>query len=124
MIKDSGDRTEFTTGAVRDMHTGKGRMDLLPLTAIIELSKHCEEGALKYGEHNVDRGIPQHSLCDSAMRHLVKYMRGDQDEDHLRAACWNLMWALEQSQNKPELNDLHWDTSAKSSMDSTEDDWE
>ena len=50
MIKDSGDRTEFTTGAVRDMHLGKGRMDLLPVTAIIELSKHCENGAIKYGE--------------------------------------------------------------------------
>ena len=61
MIKDSGDRTQFDTGAVRDMHAGKGRMDLLPLSAIIELSKHCEEGALKYGEHNVDKGIPQHS---------------------------------------------------------------
>ena len=54
-IKDSGQRTEFSTGAVRDMHEGKGRMDLLPLTAIIELSKHCEEGALKYGEHNIDK---------------------------------------------------------------------
>lgn len=52
----------------RDMHAGKGRMDLLPLSALIELSKHCEEGALKYGEHNVDKGIPQHSLCDSAMQ--------------------------------------------------------
>lgn len=30
MIKDSGDRTEFETGAKRDMHAGKGRMDLLP----------------------------------------------------------------------------------------------
>lgn len=107
-ILDSGDRTQFETGALRDMHTGKGRMDLLPLTAIIELSKHCEEGAIKYGEHNVDKGIPQHSLCDSAMRHLVKYMRGDKDEDHLRAACWNLMFALEQSVTKPEMNDLHW----------------
>lgn len=29
MIKDSGERTEFGTGAVRDMHSGKGRMDLL-----------------------------------------------------------------------------------------------
>ena len=28
MIKDSGDRTEFETGAKRDMHAGKGRMDL------------------------------------------------------------------------------------------------
>lgn len=108
MILDSGNRREFETGAVRDMKEGSGRMDLLPLTAIIELSKHCEEGALKYGEHNIDKGIPQHSLCDSAMRHLVKYMRGDMDENHLRAACWNLMWALEQAVNKPELNDLIW----------------
>ena len=54
MIKDSGDRTEFETGAKRDMHAGKGRMDLLPRYGIMEVSKHCEEGALKYGEHNVD----------------------------------------------------------------------
>ena len=70
MIKDSGDRTEFETGAKRDMHAGKGRMDLLPWYGIMEVSKHCEEGALKYGEHNVDKGIPLHSLLDSASRHL------------------------------------------------------
>lgn len=81
-------------------------MDLLPMTALIELSKHCENGALKYGEHNVDKGIPQHSFCDSAMRHLVKYMRGDTDENHIRAAAWNIMWALEQSVTRPELIDL------------------
>ena len=34
MIKDSGERTQFDTGAVRDMHTGKGRMDLLPWEAL------------------------------------------------------------------------------------------
>lgn len=106
MIKDSGDRTEFDTGAVRDMHTGKGRMDLLPTTAIIELSKHCEAGALKYGERNVDKGIPQHSLIDSGLRHLVKYLRGDNDENHLVAALWNIAWAVEQEVNRPELNDL------------------
>ena len=38
MIKDSGDRTQFDTGAVRDMHAGKGRMDLLPWAAIMEVS--------------------------------------------------------------------------------------
>lgn len=106
VIKDSGDRTEFTTGAVRDMHTGKGRMDLLPVTAIIELSKHCENGAIKYGERNVDKGIPQHSLVDSGLRHLFKYLRGDKDENHLVAALWNIAWAMEQEVNKPELNDL------------------
>ena len=87
MIKDSGDRTEFTTGAVRDCKVGVGRMDLLPVTAIIELSRHCEAGALKYGERNVDKGIPQHSLVDSGLRHLFKYLRGDKDENHLVAAA-------------------------------------
>lgn len=91
MIKDSGDRTEFETGAKRDMHAGKGRMDLLPWYGIMEVSKHCEEGALKYGEHNVDKGIPLHSLLDSASRHLAKYMVGMDDEDHLRAACCGLL---------------------------------
>lgn len=33
-IKDSGDRTQFKTGAVRDMRTGKGRFDLVPLAVL------------------------------------------------------------------------------------------
>lgn len=112
-IKDSGDRTQFFDAngneiGRRDMHEGKGRIDLLPVTAIIELSKHCEAGALKYGERNVDKGIPQHSFIDSGLRHLFKYLRGDKDENHLVAALWNIAWAVEQDVNKPELNDLPW----------------
>ena len=107
MIKDSGERTEFSTGAVRDMKRGVGRMDLLPWYGIMEVSKHCEEGADKYGEHNVDKGIPLHSLCDSAARHLAKFIAGETDEDHLRAACWNLLWALQQRKTHPELDDLY-----------------
>lgn len=107
MIKDSGDRTEFETGAKRDIQHGKGRMDLLPWYGIMEVSKHCEEGAEKYGEHNVDKGIPLHSLCDSAARHLAKFIVGEMDEDHLRAACWNLLWALNQRKTHPELDDLY-----------------
>ena len=42
MIKDSGDRTQFNSGAVRDMHTGKGRYDLLPMCVIDRLAKHYE----------------------------------------------------------------------------------
>ena len=36
-IKDSGNRREFSTGAVRDMAEGKGRCDLLPLDVISDL---------------------------------------------------------------------------------------
>ena len=106
MIKDSGERTVYDNGFQRDMHEGKGRMDLLPWAGILELSKHCEEGAKKYGEHNVDKGCPQHSLIDSVCRHLAKYQLGMDDENHLRAAAWNIMWALDQSVRRPEMQDL------------------
>lgn len=104
-ILDSGDRTRFETGAVRDMHAGKGRMDLLPWAAIMDVSKLCEAGAVKYGEHNVDKGIPTHSLCDSAARHLAKYLEGWTDENHLRAAAWNLLWAIQMELKHPEVVD-------------------
>lgn len=108
-IKDSGERTEFESGAVRDMHEGKGRMDLLPWEAIMEVSKHCENGAKKYGEHNVDKGIPVHSFCDSAMRHMAKYMSGWDDEPHLLAAAWNILWAVQMTKTHPELCDVPWE---------------
>ena len=37
MIKDSGERREFETGAVRDMAEGKGRFDLMPLSEVANL---------------------------------------------------------------------------------------
>lgn len=46
-IKDSGERRVFQTGAVRDCAEGKGRMDLIPWNAVLEVSKHCERGAAK-----------------------------------------------------------------------------
>ena len=107
-IKDSGERTEFASGAVRDMHEGKGRLDLLPWAAIMEVSKHCEAGAKKYGEHNCNLGIPTSSLCDSAARHLAKYLDGWTDENHLVAAAWNLLWALEMVQKHPECVNTPW----------------
>lgn len=106
MIKDSGDRTEFETGAVRDMHGGKGRFDLLPWAAIWEVAKHCENGAIKYGEGNVALGIPTHSLLDSAFRHLSRYMEGETDEPHLVAAAWNILWAIWMEIKHPNMQDI------------------
>lgn len=107
-IKDSGERRTFDTGFVRDMAEGKGRMDLLPWTAIMEVSKHCENGAKKYGEHNVDKGCPLHSFVDSAFRHLAKYNEGWTDEPHLVSAAWNLLWAIQTEIKHPELKDVPW----------------
>ena len=144
IIKDSGDRTQFESGAVRDMREGKGRCDLMPLevvshmftenpykedpviqsigyfqdtvntdylydvlvkfcnkqydgfvpTMLLEVAKHYEEGAKKYGENNWQNGIPTWCYIDSAIRHYLKWLRGDTDEPHDRAFVWNLMCCI------------------------------
>lgn len=155
-IKDSGDRTEFATGAVRDMREGKGRCDLMPLevashmfenngrddqvlalirmfqktgstyalytaldefkmcayddtkTMLLEVAKHFEDGAKKYGESNWQKGIPVHCYIDSAVRHYLKWLRGDKDEPHDRAFVWNLMcciWEVDYSPRAEEESD-------------------
>ena len=105
-IKDSGERTQFPSGAVRDMHEGKGRFDLLPMCVLMRLARHYENGCLKYGDRNWEAGIPCHSFADSAMRHLVKYMDGQTDEDHLIAAIWNLCGLAWNEEKRPDLMDI------------------
>lgn len=106
MIKDSGDRTGFASGAVRDMHDGKGDMASLPNAAILRLSKHYEAGAAKYGRWNYTKGIPVSSFMDSALRHLFKYMDGWDDEDHAAAAAFNILGAMEMEAHHKELIDI------------------
>lgn len=40
---------------------------------MLEVSKHFEEGAKKYGEYNWQKGIPTHCYIDSAVRHYLKF---------------------------------------------------
>lgn len=108
MIKDSGERTSFNTGAVRDMHEGKGDMLSLPMMALLRLSRHYEEGAKKYGRFNYLKGIPLSSFLDSTLRHLAKYIAGWDDEDHLAAAAFNILGALQMEEECPEMCDLEW----------------
>ena len=152
-IKDSGERWEFDTGAVRDLQEGKGRCDLMPLdvvawvlgrydddrdsvvdsidqfvssgnivylydaleyfrnllgvntsTLFLEAAKQFEDGAKKYGEYNWQKGIPAKSYVNSSIRHYLKWLRGDNDEPHDRAFCWNILCAIWTCKHKPHLN--------------------
>lgn len=163
MLKDSGSRREFESGAVRDMAQGKGRCDLMPLDVcsslfigvdsdicvildsidrfketgdfvhledaiknfwalfkyeeqvdafgssaicdmLLQVAVHFEEGAKKYGENNWQKGLPASCYIDSAIRHYLKFLRGDTDEPHDRAFVWNLMCCIWTCKHKPELN--------------------
>jgi len=89
-VKDSGERREFSTGSVRDVRKGKGRFDLLSPIALRRLARHFENGAVKYGERNWEKGQPMCSYLDSAVRHLYDWLEGKNDEDNLAAAMWNV----------------------------------
>lgn len=97
--------TDFETGAVRDTG-GKGRMDLLPMCSLMRVSVHMENTLTHYPERNWEKGLPMHTMIDSAMRHIAKYMDGMTDEDHLCAATANLLMAMWTEEKHPEMQDI------------------
>lgn len=74
-------------------------------TMILEVAKHFEEGANKYGERNWEKGIPVSRYISSAVRHYLKWCRGDNDEPHDRAFCWNIFCAVWTTENRDEMDD-------------------
>lgn len=75
---------------------------------LIELSKHFEKGAEKYGEHNCEKGIPEESFVQSGMRHTLQAFAKKDDENHPIAAIWNFFmaeFAHGKTINKPKPNE-------------------
>lgn len=73
---------------------------------VLEMAIHMEEGLKKYPERNWENGISIHSFVDSGVRHYLKVLRRDDDENHLRSCVWNLMCCIWTMHNKPEMDDL------------------
>lgn len=73
--------------------------------AMLEVSKHFEQGCLKYGERNWELGIPEHCYIDSAVRHYLKWLDGMTDEPHDRAVVWNLLCLWWTHENITEADD-------------------
>lgn len=93
-LPDTGSRSQFETGAVRDACAGKGLPSRIPPEAIRRLAKRYEDGEAKYpdadGFPNWMRGLPLSRYFDSAMRHLLAASEGDESEDHLGAVLFNV----------------------------------
>jgi hypothetical protein len=112
VTKDSGQRLDYATGARRDVTTGKGRYDLLPVVAIRRLAQVYERGAAKYDARNWEKGIPLSRFMDSALRHLMQHLEGKRDEDHLGHAAFNVLGLVHTEEMirrgllPAELNDL------------------
>lgn len=100
------DMKKFESGAVREDKTGKGRMDLLPMCALMRVARHMENSLERHPERNWELGMPMHSFMDSAIRHIFMYMDGQNDEDHLCSAAWNILCAMWTEEKKPEMMDI------------------
>ena len=105
-LKDSGERRQFDTGAIRDRAVGKGRYDLLSTQMLMRLARHYEAGSIKYSDRNWEKGMPIGVYVDAAMRHFIKYIAGWNDEDHLAAVLWNIAAIMFMEERLPELDDL------------------
>lgn len=93
--KTTATKEQFLTGAHRSSAEGRGRpQDLSPL-ALLRLGKLLERGANAYGARNYQKGMSMDRTAGSLLRHLLQYMSGDCDEDHLAAVMFNAMVLLD-----------------------------
>lgn len=100
-VKDSGKRVEYESGMKRDVQDDKPDFTLLfpegvafneqPLTI---LAHHLRLGAQKYGRRNWEKANSKEELDrfkQSALRHLLQALSGEDDENHLSAVMFNII---------------------------------
>src|SRR5260370_6711554 len=111
-LKDSGERRQFLTGAVRDRGRGKGAPSLVPNWVIWLVSRVFEDGAAKYDARNWEKGMHLSNYLDSAERHLAKLKVGMRDEPHATQVAWNIIgyiftaWLIKIGRRPQELNGM------------------
>ena len=94
IIKDSGQRQEFSGGMVRDVTDGKVDYSLIYDGPMFDRwAEHLTKGAKKYARQNWLLAQGEEELLRykiSAARHFRQWMRGDFDEDHAAAVFFNI----------------------------------
>jgi len=93
-LKDSGERRQFDSGAVRDRAAGKPLLNLIPAWSEFAYGWIMEAGARKYAARNWESGMPIGEYLESAQRHVAQYKAGFRDEPHLWQAFWNIGCAI------------------------------
>jgi hypothetical protein len=98
--KDSGKHEEYESGMRRDTNEGKPRFDLVvPLSVpydaqmLTRWAALMARGAVKYGDRNWEKGDSEKELNrakESAFRHFIQWLTGEEDEDHAAAVFFNI----------------------------------
>jgi hypothetical protein len=106
-MKYSGKAIEYSSGAKREDKSDAPRPDLVSPFALWRLGKWMGLGAKKHGDRNWEKGLPYSSMVQAIWRHLLKFMMGWQDEDHLAAVLFNVQAIMHfQCDGREDLDDM------------------
>lgn len=76
----------FSTGSKRDEFGPD--YALIPGFCLRRIAQIYSEGRVNYGPTNWRKGLPLESTFNHLIDHLLKWIDGDRDEDHLAKAAW------------------------------------
>lgn len=103
------DAQKSSTGSLR-FNKGKPQIHQVPSSAITGMAEVLGYGETKYGKYNWAKGNDFSVPFDSAMRHMLKFWDGEDNDDesgfhHLKHALTNLAILLEYYENNPDMDD-------------------
>ncbi len=97
-----------STGATK-LDDGKPRFDLLPVGPIFEVIKVYTLGAVKYGDRNMELGMPYGRIIRAALSHFFKWMNGEvydpkDGQHHLASVVWCCLTLMDYETRCPEFD--------------------
>jgi len=108
-MKDSGKRSTYDSGMVREPSENKPRFDLIVAEGVpydqqilTRFAMQMSHGAEKYADRNWEVANSKQEIDrmkESAFRHFMQWFCGETDEDHAAALMFNIM-AVEMTKAK------------------------
>ena len=98
-----------STGALK-LDKGKLRFDLMPVGPIMEVAKVYTIGADKYGDRNMELGMPFGRILRALFSHLFKWMNGEtydrtDGQHHLASVVWCALTLMDYETRCPQFDD-------------------
>lgn len=100
---------QYESGGYREVKLGKPSFLGLAPKGLERVAMRCAYGKAKYGDlsgFGKGKELPCSDTMDSALRHINQYLQGDNTEDHLAAAVWNLLVLMQTEVESPEWQDI------------------
>jgi Domain of unknown function (DUF5664) len=98
-----------TVSEATKMDQDRPRYDLIPILALEQVAEVFRFGAGKYGERNWETGLRWGRLWRAAISHLVKFWRGETNDDesglpHLAHAAASVLMLIDTTLRHPQLD--------------------